>query len=86
MFSRPVSTPQVPPEAVRTLVVACCRTCRVELRDGSRAAFCSGRCRAAWHRRHREEARAARDQQVRALLEAALRKLEEGSPSSQEPY
>jgi peptide/nickel transport system substrate-binding protein len=42
--------------------------------------FCSGRCRAAWHRRRHEEAREARDREIRALLQAALRKLGEISP------
>ena len=54
-----------------------CRNCRVSLSLDSRAMFCSGRCRAAWHRRRREEARTVRDREIRALLEAALRKLEE---------
>ena len=79
-MSRPVSTPEVPLDAVRTPLVVACRHCCAELALDSRATFCSGRCRAAWHRHQREEARRARDREVRALLEAALRKLEEGSP------
>jgi hypothetical protein len=73
-MSRPISTPEVPPETVRTPVVAC-RNCLAALSLDSRAMFCSGRCRAAWHRRQREEARAVRDREIRALVEAALRKL-----------
>lgn len=56
------------------------RQCRGELPAGSRATFCCAKCRAAWHRRQREEARQARDREIRALLEVALRKLGGGVP------
>jgi hypothetical protein len=68
-----------------------CRACGTPIpkpRKGQKA--CSSRCRwrlwAADHRgsgaesRYAEEARETRDQELRQLLEAALRKLEEGSP------
>jgi len=77
---RPLLTPEVPSESVRTPVVVACRHCRAALALDSRAMFCSGRCRAAWHRHQREEARAVRDREIRSLLEAALRRLEEGAP------
>ena len=48
-------------------------------RKGKRA--CSGKCRAALSRRQREAEREVRDRAIRALLEAALRKLRnEGVP------
>ena len=63
-----------------------CGTAIPKPKRGQRA--CSPRCRwrlwAAQHRRsearEQEAARVARDAEVRALLEAALRKLGEGSP------
>jgi hypothetical protein len=39
---------------------------------------CSPKCRAVLSRRRREDARDARDQEIRALLEAVLRKLGAG--------
>jgi predicted nucleic acid-binding Zn ribbon protein len=44
-------------------------------RDGQRA--CSGRCRAALHRRDRAARLATRDAEVRRLLESALRMLDD---------
>jgi predicted nucleic acid-binding Zn ribbon protein len=41
---------------------------------------CTGRCRAARSRQRKAEARRARDGEIRALLEAALEKLQEGVP------
>jgi hypothetical protein len=46
-------------------------------RKGKRA--CSAKCRAMLSRRRREDARDARDREIRALLEAALRKLGTGA-------
>jgi hypothetical protein len=40
-------------------------------------AACSAKCRAALSRRRRETARAHRDQAIRALLEPALKRLED---------
>jgi len=42
--------------------------------------MCSGKCRAAWSRRRRNDAQRGRDDETRILLEAALKKLEEGAP------
>ena len=41
---------------------------------------CSGRCRAAWSRQRQAEAWRERDAEIRALLEAALEKLQEDVP------
>ena len=73
---------QVSPEAVRALVTGhgvdsaqrLCPVCRAQLTGRQRA--CSGKCRAALSRWRRAQGREARDQEIRALLEAALRKLE----------
>jgi predicted nucleic acid-binding Zn ribbon protein len=69
---------KVPRESVRALVEgisedSCERVCTVcgnPLRP--RQQVCSGRCRAELTRRRQAEARQARDQEVRALLLAAL--------------
>jgi predicted nucleic acid-binding Zn ribbon protein len=71
-------TTQVPPEAARALVGGApanvddrrCPVCGTSLRPRQRV--CSGRCRAELSRHHLAEARQARDEQVRALLLAAL--------------
>ncbi len=63
---------------------AVCGHCGREIprpRVGQKA--CSSRCRWALRKAGRQETarrQRARDEEVRALLEAALRKLEEGSP------
>ncbi len=41
---------------------------------------CSDRCRAELSRRRRRDALRTRDDEIRALLETALKKLEEGAP------
>ena len=41
---------------------------------------CSNCCRAALSRRRRKDAQRTRDEEIRALLETALKKLEEGAP------
>jgi predicted nucleic acid-binding Zn ribbon protein len=46
-------------------------------RKGKRA--CSGKCRAVLSRRRHDEARQARDQEIRALLELALTTLGKGA-------
>ena len=43
----------------------------------ARQEVCSGRCRAARSRQRKAEARRERDAEIRALLEAALKKLTE---------
>ena len=60
------SSPEVPLDSVRTLVGARCRQCRAELRPGSRATFCSGKSRAAWHQHRHEAERAARELDLHA--------------------
>jgi predicted nucleic acid-binding Zn ribbon protein len=71
--------PEVPAEAARALQgaipVLCCPACGKPLRHGQRA--CSGKCRAALSRQRQEQARQARDQEIRVLLESALRRLSE---------
>ncbi len=72
---------EVPPESVRTPVVGSsrCSVCEVaELRG--RQTVCSAACRRERSRRRAAERWRARDQEIAALLEAALRKLEKGSP------
>ena len=51
-----------------------CRTASIHVRQE----VCSGRCRAARSRLRKAEARRKRDAEIRALLEAALKKLTEG--------
>jgi predicted nucleic acid-binding Zn ribbon protein len=71
--------PQVPPGSARALVggvpanardLSRCPICGEPLRPRQRV--CSGRCRAELSRRRQAQARQARDEQVRALLLAAL--------------
>jgi predicted nucleic acid-binding Zn ribbon protein len=45
-----------------------------------RQTVCSTRCRRARTRQRERAARQARDREIRALLEMALRKVEEGGP------
>ncbi len=85
-MSTAIRARQVPPEAARaavsaTVVVSSEPTCRVcgEPRDPPEARGVLGAVPAELSRR-REEARRERDAEVRALPEAALRKLEEGAP------
>jgi hypothetical protein len=74
---------QVSPETVRAPVVASpralCEACRALMaeRKGKRAR--SGKCRAVLSRQRKDAARRARDQEIRALLEAALTKLGKGA-------
>jgi predicted nucleic acid-binding Zn ribbon protein len=71
-------SPQVSPRSARALVEGSpanadgrlCPVCDKPLRTRQRV--CSGRCRAELSRRRQAEARQARDEQVRALLLAAL--------------
>jgi hypothetical protein len=72
---------EVPAETVRTPVIGSgrCSVCEVvELRG--RQTVCSAACRRERSRRREAERRQARDREIAALLEAALRKLEKGSP------
>ena len=70
---------QVSPGSARALLggvpanardLCCCPVCGEPLRPRQRV--CSGRCRAELSRRRQTEARQARDEQIRALLLAAL--------------
>ncbi len=73
-----MGSPQVSPGSARALVEGSpangggrlCPICGKPLRPRQRV--CSGRCRAELSRRGQAEARQARDEQVRALLLAAL--------------
>src|SRR4029453_12470325 len=75
---KPHYVPEVPAEAARALrgaiPVPSCPACGKALTPRQRA--CSGRCRAALSRRRQDRAREARDQELRQLLEVALRILE----------
>jgi hypothetical protein len=68
------------PKAARAPVVACCEACGGPMSERKGKHACSARCRAELSRRRRHEALAARDQEIRGLLAAALRTLEEGPP------
>ena len=46
----------------------------------ARQEVCSGRCRAARSRQRKAETRRERDAEIRVLLAAALKKLQEGVP------
>jgi predicted nucleic acid-binding Zn ribbon protein len=75
--------PNVPPESVRTLSsspMVGSRRCPVcqEADLTGRQTVCSARCRRERTRQRESAARQARDQEIRALLETALRKLQEG--------
>ena len=55
-------------------------------RDARKREACSDKCRAALSRRRRKDARRSRDEEIRALLETALKKLgESGHESSSVP-
>ena len=53
-----------------------CEVCGAALQGGQQVA-CSEKCRARRWRQRRETTRLARDREIRALLEAALTKLED---------
>jgi predicted nucleic acid-binding Zn ribbon protein len=87
----PDSAPEVPPESARALGVTAtvesterqCPACGRPLTVRQRAG-CSAKCRAALSRRRQDEARRARDREIRRLLltaqesiEAAWTKLED---------
>ena len=81
MRARPRS--EVLPEAERSGVVASsepvCGVC-VGPRSSRKREACSDKCRAELSRRRRKHALRTRDQEIRALLVTALKKLEEGNP------
>jgi predicted nucleic acid-binding Zn ribbon protein len=80
-MARPASPPKVPPETVRTLVVGSppCPVCGARPLQG-RQTVCSAACRRRQSRQRERQRQDSRTQEIRALLEAALQKLEEGSP------
>jgi hypothetical protein len=77
--------PEVPPETVRTPssipVVGSrrCAVCRAVELTG-RKTVCSAACRRERTRQRETATRQTRDREIRALLETALRKLQEGGP------
>jgi predicted nucleic acid-binding Zn ribbon protein len=80
-MSTPLHPPEPASESERSAVVASpgplCTVCGGPRGPRKREA-CSDKCRAALSRRLRERAFATRDQEIRDLLEAALRKLPGG--------
>ncbi len=79
------TAPKVSPAAVRTPLSSpvvgsrLCPVCQKTPLPGAKT-VCSAACRRERSRRREVDARRARDQEVRMLLETALRKLEEGPP------
>jgi len=79
-MSEAESAPEVRPGGVRTLPggamvgAAQCPVCQETPLQG-RQTVCSAACRRTRSRQREADARDARDREVRALLEAALRKL-----------
>jgi predicted nucleic acid-binding Zn ribbon protein len=74
-MSRATPEPEDPAESGRTLLIGSrCRGCGRPLTRRQRA--CSAKCRAALSRRPQDEARRARDAEVRALLVTALESIE----------
>ncbi len=92
---QPSAPPEVPQEGERALVTSTgvryrrCENCGEPLSGRAAKRACSARCRAAWSRRRRAEERAARDREIRGLLEQAQTTLQralqllrdEGSPA-----
>ena len=80
---RPTSRPKPAHKPERAAVVTSpqpvCAVCPAP-RPVGRRETCSDRCRAELSRRRRKDALQARDDEIRALLATALRKLEEGAP------
>ena len=84
-MSSPESRPVARPDSVRAparggvLASRLCPVCqKVPIHAGREV--CSGRCRAARSRQRKAAARRERDAEIRALLEMALEKLQEGVP------
>jgi len=57
-----------------------CPCCGGELPGGRKV--CSGKCRATLSRRRRKDAQRTRNEEIRALLDTALKKLKEGAHES----
>jgi hypothetical protein len=80
----PLRAPESGPEGVRTedhapLVGSRCPVCRErELRG--RQTVCSARCRAKRWRQAKHQIQRSRDNEIRSLLETALKKLDGGTP------
>ncbi len=87
---RPDSAPEVPPEGVRTQpeppiigsveVRDRCQVCGRAMRPRQGKGVCGPACRRERSRRGEVDARRASNHEVRMLLEAALKKLEERAP------
>ena len=81
-MSLPETPPVASPDGVRAparggvLASRLCPVCR-KVPIHARQEVCSGRCRAAGSRLRKAEARRERDAAIRALLEAALKRLRE---------
>ena len=74
-MAKVVPRAEVPPESVRTPVIASsCPVCERDL--AGRQTACSAACRRRRSREREAAIRATRNREIRALLEAALRKLE----------
>ena len=75
--------PKVPPEAERSGVIGSsapvCAVCGGP-RSPRKRETCSDRCRAELSRRRRKDVQRIWDEEIRTLLEVALKKLEEGTP------
>jgi hypothetical protein len=76
-MSDPLTGPRVSPEAARALLAGSpvpsrCPAPGCDRARNDRQLACSGKCRAAASRRKREDTRAARDEEIRTLLEKAL--------------
>lgn len=73
----------MPPQVERSGVVGSpqpvCAVCG-GLRDSRKRETCSDKCRAALSRRRRIQTQTTRDQEIRTLLEEALRRLGEDAP------
>ena len=84
-MSSPQGLPVGSPDSVRApargavLASRLCPICQ-KVSIHARQEVCSGRCRAARSRQRKAEARRERDAEIRALLEAALEKLQEDVP------
>ena len=81
--SSSASTPKDLAQPERSGVVASlqpvCAVCQAPRAPGRKEA-CSDRCRTELSRRRRKDALRIRDDEIRALLVTALKKLEEGAP------
>ena len=87
-MSAPDPQPKVLREAERSAVVASpepvCEVCQ-KPRPTGRRATCSDRCRTELNRGRRRDALRTRDDEIRALLVLALKRIEERGPVNPRP-